>query len=665
MLKWLRDAQGHIIGIYVVSRDITQRKLVEQELHDSEQSFRNLFEKHSAVKLLIDPDTGQIIDANNAAVSFYGWSREELKNLRIQDINTLPADEVKKEMEKVRRGQRVHFEFRHRRADGSIRDVEVFSSKIEFKGKDLLHSVIHDITDRKQMEQALQDSEALFRTLAENSPAAIFIYQDEYFRYVNQIAEDLIGYSAAELTSMHFFDVVHPDYREMVKERGLARQRGEKVPIHYEFKVIRADGTERWVDFAAGMINYRGKPAGLGTAYDITDRKRAEAALKESEEHLRQTQKLEALGQLASGIAHDFNNILAIIIGHATLLRQGKQPPDKVMHSLDTIEKTSQRGADLVKQLLTLSRKAEPVTAPINLGDMVEEVVHLLTETFPKTIEIETALDAEPLIVMADASQINQVLMNLCLNARDAMPQGGLLHITIQRASARQVRKHNADASGDFYAELRVTDTGIGMDKATIERIFEPFYTTKELGRGTGLGLTTVHSIVRNHNGFINVESQPGRGTTFIIYLPIPASLSATKPTISAEMPAFERGNETILLIEDEESIVELMTAVLDSQGYKVIVATDGLMGVEEYGKASSKIALVISDMGLPKLNGDEVFRRIRKINPQAKIILASGFLDPAQKSELDKAGLAQFIQKPYLPTEALKIIREVLDRAT
>jgi len=227
------------------------------------------------------------------------------------------------------------------------------------------------------------------------------------------------------------------------------------------------------------------------------------------------------------------------------------------------------------------------------------------------------------------------------------------------------VRKHHADAGSDAYAELRVTDTGIGMDKATIERIFEPFYTTKELGRGTGLGLTTVHSIIRNHNGFINVESQPGRGTTFIIYLPLPASLSATKPTISAEMPAFERGNETILLIEDEKSIVELMTAVLDSQGYKVIVATDGLMGVEEYGKASSKIALVISDMGLPKLNGDEVFRRIRKINPQAKIILASGFLDPTQKSELYKAGLAQFIQKPYLPTEALKIIREVLDRAT
>ena len=403
------------------------------------------------------------------------------------------------------------------------------------------------------MEQALQDSEALFRTLAENSPAAIFIYQDECFRYVNQIAEDLIGYSAAELTSMYFFDVVHPDYREMVKERGLARQRGEKVPIHYEFKVIRADGTERWVDFAAGMINYRGKPAGLGTAYDITDRKQAEAALKESEEHLRQTQKLEALGQLASGIAHDFNNILAIIIGHATLLKQGKQPPDKVTHSLDTIEKTSQRGADLVKQLLTLSRKAEPVTASINFGEIVNEVVHLLAETFPKTIEVETALDAEPLIVMADASQINQVLMNLCLNARDAMPQGGLLHITIQRASGQQVRKHHADASGDFYAELRVTDTGIGMDKATIERIFEPFYTTKELGRGTGLGLTTVHSIIRNHNGFINVESQPGRGTTFIIYLPLPASLSATKPTISAEMPAFERGNETILLIEDEK----------------------------------------------------------------------------------------------------------------
>jgi len=662
-LKWLRDAQGHIIGIYGVSRDITQRKQVEQELHDSEQLFRNLFEKHSAVKLLIDPDTGQIIDANNAAVSFYGWSREELENMRIQDINTLPEDEVKQEMEKVRRGQRVHFEFRHRRADGSVRDVEVFSSKIEFKGKDLLHSVIHDITDRKSAETKLLDSEETYRNLFQNAQVGLFrtrISDGKILESNDQLAE-MFGYHNREDFIAEYFtanNYVDPGTREVmlaeIKQKGFIR--------NFEARFYRKDRSIFWAKYSARVFPEKGWIEGV--AEDITERKRMEAALKESEEHLRQTQKLEALGQLASGIAHDFNNILAIIIGHATLLKQGKQPPDRITHSLDTIEKTSQRGADLVKQLLTLSRKAEPVTAPINFGEIVNEVVHLLAETFPKTIEVETDLDAEPLIVMADASQINQVLMNLCLNARDAMPQGGRLRVTAHRVTGQQVRRHHADAGGDAYAELRVTDTGIGMDKATLERIFEPFYTTKELGRGTGLGLTTVHSIIRNHNGLISVESQPGKGTTFIIYLPLPASLSATKPTISAEMPVFERGHETILLIEDEESIVELMTAVLDSQGYKVIVATDGLMGVEEYGKASSKIDLVISDMGLPKLNGDEVFRRIRKINPQAKIILASGFLDPAQKSELYKVGLAQFIQKPYLPTEALKIIREVLDRA-
>jgi CheY-like chemotaxis protein len=264
--------------------------------------------------------------------------------------------------------------------------------------------------------------------------------------------------------------------------------------------------------------------------------------------------------------------------------------------------------------------------------------------------------------ILADGSQLHQVLVNLCVNARDAMPQGGTLCISAHCESGQMIRQRRMDMNAAKYVAISVSDTGIGMDQKTLERIFEPFFTTKGPGKGTGLGLSTVHGIIANHNGFIEVKSQPGEGTTFTVFLPAPVEDEPNKASDTEDMTGLKGGNETILVIEDEDYIVELLNSVLRRFGYQTLIAKDGIAGIETYKKEMDKIALVLSDVGLPRMTGESVLKRLRELNPQVKVILASGFLDPEQKSDLFKAGLAGFLQKPFLPALLLKTIREILD---
>ncbi len=522
---------------------------------------------------------------------------------------------------------------------------------------------LQDITKQKQAEEQIRYQ----ANLLQNVPDAIIASDENGFIKVwNPAAEKIYGWKAEEVIGKKFHEIIKPEYRYQSREEVFEKIKADGV---WSGEIVhrRKDGEPLSVLSTISILkDAAGNQVGLVSVnHDITEQKRMEEALSAAEAQLRQTQKMEALGQLASGIAHDFNNLLGIIMGHASLLKMGKQSPEKVQHSVETIERTARRGADLVKQLLTLARKSEPVTAPVYLSEMIAETVKLLNEIFPRTVVIQTEIQSSLPYILADVSQIHQVLMNLCLNARDAMPQGGTLRIGAKRMAGEELRQRHADATVSEYVELSVSDSGIGMDEATIERIFDPFFTTKAPGKGTGLGLTTVHSIVRNHNGFIEVQSEPGVGTTFAVYLPAPEMPEGeiSSPAGAGEPEAMAGGSETILLIEDEENIIELVSAVFEAHGYQVLTAGDGVKGVELYAQQKDKIALVVSDMGLPGLTGDEVFRRIRAINPQAKVILASGFIDPEQKSEFFKAGLAQFLQKPYLPEEALKVIREVLDR--
>jgi signal transduction histidine kinase/ActR/RegA family two-component response regulator len=399
-----------------------------------------------------------------------------------------------------------------------------------------------------------------------------------------------------------------------------------------------------------------------GANQDITERKRAEESKRGLEAQLQQAQKLESIGTLASGIAHDFNNILGIILGHSTLLERLRESPQMHAESVAAITKATQRGASLVKQLMLFARKAEPLLESVKVNNIIGELTRLLRETFPKTIIISTSLQHDLPAIVADSSQIHQVLLNLFVNARDAMQSSGTLSISTRTIDGKAVSSQFSKATARQYVQIEVTDTGIGMDEATRQRIFEPFFTTKGPGRGTGLGLSVVFGIVEHHSGFIDVRSKPGEGTSFTVYLPITERAPEIRQRVSKSIEEIPGGTETILVIEDEEMLRSLAKGILVSKGYKVLIAEDGMQGVEIYQSHQKEIAVVLSDVGLPLLSGQDVFKKIRAINPGAKIILASGYFDPETKSEMFNAGLKNFIQKPYMHDEVLKKIREAID---
>lgn len=395
---------------------------------------------------------------------------------------------------------------------------------------------------------------------------------------------------------------------------------------------------------------------------EIAERRHEEEQRHQLEKQLVQAQKLESLGTLASGIAHDFNNILSIILGYSSLLQRIQPDPIKFSQSIEAIEKATHRGASLVKQLLTFARKTDAEFTPVMINDIIGEMTKLLRETFSKTIVLSTNLKKDLPSTMADVTQINQVLLNLCVNARDAMPGGGTLTVTTNTVDGSTLTRMVTKAAAAQYILIEVADTGAGIDETTKQKIFEPFFTTKGPDKGTGLGLSVVYGIVHAHQGFIDVASEVGKGTVFRIYLPVGRQtvISKIAPTIRFEDIA--GGTETVLLIEDEEMLRELVKAVLVSKGYTVLTAVDGGEGISIFSRHQNDIAIVVSDMGLPKLTGQEVCKKILAINPKAKIILASGFVEPNMKSELLKAGVRHFIQKPYSAEEVLQTVRSVID---
>ncbi|HLP40227.1 MAG TPA: response regulator [Fibrobacteria bacterium] len=403
---------------------------------------------------------------------------------------------------------------------------------------------------------------------------------------------------------------------------------------------------------------------------DITESKRAEEEIKrteakrfELERELIQSQKLESLGTLASGIAHDFNNILAIILGYASLGEQGAltHQPDLVK-CFETISLASRRGALLVSQLLTFARKTETVFRSTDLNALIVEMTRLFGETFPKTIVISTNLEKDIPGVVADVTQLHQVFMNLCVNARDAMPTGGTITIATRVLDGVVVKSKFPKAASQRYLEISVSDTGSGMTEITKRKIFDPFFTTKEPGKGTGLGLALVQSIIENHHGMIGVESELGIGTTFHLYLPIEKSAPDHVEPESPVPESASRGTETVLLIEDEVSIIDMVRTVLSSKGYVVLHARDGEEGVAKYSRQQKDIAAVLLDFGLPKLRGDAVANRIKAINPNAKIILMSGIFGPDIKTNMTKIGVNHFIQKPFSFAELTSSLRSAID---
>ena len=371
---------------------------------------------------------------------------------------------------------------------------------------------------------------------------------------------------------------------------------------------------------------------------------------------------MESLGTLASGVAHDFNNILGIIIGYASLLDQKLNDSVRRATYLEAIVKAAERGAGLVRQILTFARKSDFTLEKVNVNSIIGELAKMLGETFPKTITLSLQLERALPLLAVDRTQLHQALLNLCVNARDAMGDKGSLTLSTRLVDGSTIARRFATAAGKTYVEIAVSDSGMGMNEGTKGRIFEPFFTTKEVGKGTGLGLSVVFGVVQEHQGFVDVESEIGMGSTFKIWLPVPEGIVPGPGATQRHTEDAPGGTETILVVEDEELMLDLVASVLEQKGYRVLLARDGEEAMKIHQANIGRIDLVLSDIGLPKLDGWESCQQMKQADPTMRIILASGYLEPELKSEIMKVGSIGLIRKPYSPLEILNNIRKALD---
>ena len=539
---------------------------------------------------------------------------------------------------------------------GKIKLVHITASLTSLGENQIIQGVFHDITEYKRAEQALHDSEQRYRALFEESKDVIYMSTpDGKFIDINPAGVDLLGYESKEdLLQINITQdlYVYPSEREAF-QKTLAKKGYVK---DYEVAFKRKDGEQIIVLLTSTAVRDKsGKiSAYRGIMRDITERKRLE-------QQLLQAQKMEAIGQLAGGIAHDFNNILTAIIGYGNLLKTEVSQNDLLSTYTTNILKSAERAANLTHNLLAFSRRQMINPRPIHMNNILNVLKSFLPRLIGEDIELSFLLSKKDLTVIVDSSQIEQVLMNLATNARDAMPEGGRLTIQTDRVELDNefIMSHGYGNIGS-YALIAVSDTGQGIDKKTKERLFDPFFTTKEVGKGTGLGLSMVYGIIKQHNGYIDVQSELHKGTTFKIYLPLTESKESDKKPL--EFPLLKRGTETVLIAEDDIYVRDFVKEILTEYGYNVLEATDGENAVKIFNAQKDTIQLLILDVVMPKKDGKEAYLEIKKVQPEAKVIFMSGYAtDILYKKGIVEESL-NFISKPISPDELLLKVREVLD---
>jgi len=521
---------------------------------------------------------------------------------------------------------------------------------------------------------ALSESEARYREICDQSLTGIFIHHAGTLLYANDRLGEMLGLTHDELVAKFgtsVLEFIYLDDRPMILANIEARLRNEEVPHRYEFRMARRDGSPLWVEILVSAVKREDKRAFFGNIIDISERKRAEALREKAEQErdryqaqFLQSQKMEAIGRLAGGVAHDFNNLLTSILGNTSLALMDLSPEDSVVELIKETESAAERAKDLTKKLLTFSRKHIVRHRIIDLNVLLEQLQGMLTRLIGEDIEVRIRLDDEPLRIRSDPSQIEQLIVNLAVNARDAMPGGGTLVIeTGRRRFPSTMDEPELPSTGEEAVLLLVSDTGHGFDETVKEMIFEPFFTTKPKGKGTGLGLSTVYGTVQQSGGHIEVESRVDHGTTFRIYLPAAeneaeAEVERTVPHVSP-MP---RGSETILVVEDEPILCQLAEKFLKRLGYTILTAEDAEEATCRAGSHEGNIDLLLTDVVLPGLSGPELARRLCETIPGLKVLYTSGYAE----EEIDHHGVLeegiQYIGKPYSMTDLARKIREVLE---
>lgn len=646
---------GKTVAIVGSLTDITTRKQVEEFFH----KYEFIVNASPDYMSLVDRDY-RYVAANDSYCTAQGKSREEIVGKKVSDIWGVKAFDsvIKKNFDLTFNGAAVNYKAWFEFPDTGLRYFDVSHSPYRDSTGNITHvvAVSRDITEKWKAEAELIQSEERYRNFFEEDLTGDFIANsDGKLIACNAAFVKIFGFASSEAVLSSRLKNLFKNEAEFLK--FLSHLKSSKKIEYMELELRRIDGRIlHIVQNVIGDFDANGKLLTIkGYIFDDTKRKLLE-------EQLLQAQKMESLGTLASGIAHDFNNILAIVLGYASQMESDEYIKKNFLKNVKAIAEAVQRGSGMVKQLLTFSRKTDLHTAVISMNSVIEEFVKLLYETFPKTIEIQTDLNRSIPAIRADINQVHQILLNLSLNAKDAMDKGGILKITTTLITAENLSKKFTNVSQEKYVCLSVSDAGHGMDEETRLRIFEPFFTTKEIGKGTGLGLAVVYGVVQSHHGFIDVESEIGNGTTFNIYLPAYTINSIPDDAENQEPDYSLQGTETILVIEDEQMLSDLLKEIFQERGYKVLTAFDGETGIEMFKKFQNEIAIILSDIGLPKMSGWEMFNNIRDIDPYAKIIFASGYIDPQIRSEMFKTGIKEIVQKPYDPIQIIRKVRELLD---
>jgi PAS domain S-box-containing protein len=505
----------------------------------------------------------------------------------------------------------------------------------------------------------LRESEEQYRDLFENANELIQSVSCEgRFLRVNKKWKDTLGYSEEDIANMSIWEIIDPEAASHCQEVFSQIFCGDRVDV-IETTFIAKDGTAIPVEGTASCRLADGKPVSTRSIFrDIREKKRNEEEKNKLKSQLGRVQKLEAIGTLAGGVAHDFNNLLMTIQGNVSLMLLDVDPSNLHHKTLNDIENAVKNGAKLTRQLLGYARKGNYNVKPVNLNQIVEETSEAFGRT-RKEIAIYLRLGQNAHSIEADQGQLEQVLLNLYVNAADAMPGGGDLVIATFNVSHRDMSGKLYNPKPGCYVKLTLTDTGIGIDKKTQERIFDPFFTTKEMGRGTGLGLASVYGIVKSHGGYIDVESEPASGTTFSIFLP--ASGKVINERVESPKQII-KGSGSILIVDDEEMVLNASAQMLKRLGYTVSKATGGKQAIESYKENKDQLDLVILDMIMPDISGSETFDKMKKINPDVKVLLSSGYSIEGQASEILSRGCSGFIQKPFGMKKLSETINEIID---
>jgi len=655
--------------IAILAQDITERKQAETNIRESEKKYRLLFEQmingFALHEIICDAD-GKPVDYRFLEINKTFGTMTDLDPINIIGktcLEVLPDTEsfwIKKYGEVALTGKSIRFEH----FSGALKKYYEVTAYCPKPGQFAV--TFNDITKRKQAEQKLIESEYKYRNLVENINDIIYSTDDKgIFTYISSAIEILSGWRPDELIGKAFIDFIYPDDRPRILSLFQKVASGQIEPSEYRI-LTKSDGI-RWIRTSSRPVIKNGRFSGLqGVMTDITERKQMEAEKLELEDKFRESQKMESIGTLAGGIAHDFNNLLTVIQGHAQMAMLAMNESNPQYKDLTQIMNSSTRAASLTRQLLMFSRKQTVELKTLDLNQTIRNLLKMIQRLIGENIKVNTNMASDLPNVQADEGNIEQVIMNLAVNARDAMPDGGKLTIKTENILITDDdQKYMPESRIGSFVRISVQDSGIGIPKEILSKIFEPFYSTKEKGKGTGLGLSVVYGIVKSHGGWINVYSEPEQGTVFKIYLPASVSAFSEESATQAESKESLYGNgEKILVIEDEQGILDLASTALRQYGYVIQVASNGQEAKSVFEESKGNFQLIISDVILPDINGFDLVTKLIVNNPSIPVVMCSGYTEERVKQSIIQDKGFRFLQKPYSVSALLEMVSNTIQKS-